>query len=100
MIASAVASMVTSQLDGMSSVDIATVQSVVASGTLSVLNSLSLQLASGMLTSGSVISFTVTTPDGRTVTVQFEARVLDVGSEIRVVNVDSENRTFVIGAGN
>ena len=51
-----------------------------------------------MLASGSTISFTVTTPDGRTVTVQFEARVLDVGSEVRVVNVDLENRTFVIGA--
>jgi len=32
------------------------------------------------------------------VTVQFEARVLDVGSEIRVVNVDSENRTFIVNA--
>lgn len=62
-------------------------------GTMTMLSSIAVQLAAGILAGGSVFSGAIVTPDGRTVQVSVEARVVTVADDGRVIAVPNEDRS-------
>lgn len=62
-------------------------------GGMSLINSLALQLAAGIVAGSAIFSGSTVTPDGRIVQVVVEARVVTIGNDVRVLVIPIENRS-------
>jgi hypothetical protein len=80
------------QLAGQSNVTLAAVAATVEDATAQLLSALALAVEAGAVLAGGAMSVTVTTPDGRTLTVALDLRTLEVAIEPRTLVVDFERR--------